>query len=93
MLTNTPCLPSQNNSCDEHGNALKAATVQGYNGHIRYANKFNCMTNEINQKPNLPPAVLTVPKNCHAFIIIIIIKHLTQRDSYLTIYVALFVRK
>jgi len=50
------CLPLQSNSCDEHGNALKAATVQDYNRHIRYVNKFKCMTNVINQKADLPPA-------------------------------------
>jgi hypothetical protein len=37
--------PAESNFCDEHGNALKPAIIQDYNGHMRYIDKSDHMMN------------------------------------------------
>jgi hypothetical protein len=45
MLTNMHHSPAEGNFCDEHGNALRPAIVQDYNGHEGYVDKSDRMTN------------------------------------------------
>jgi hypothetical protein len=43
-LMNMPHPPAEGNFCDEHGNALKPATVQDYNRHTGYVDSSDCLT-------------------------------------------------
>jgi hypothetical protein len=48
MLTNMHHFPAEGNICDEHGNAMKPATVQHYNRYMRYMDKSGCMIQQTN---------------------------------------------
>jgi hypothetical protein len=43
MLTNMHHLPAEGNFCEEHGNALKPAIIQGCNKHMGHMDKNYCM--------------------------------------------------
>ncbi|XP_023722709.1 piggyBac transposable element-derived protein 4 [Cryptotermes secundus] len=45
MLTNMHSPPAAGNFCNEHGNAIKPATVADYNKHMGYVDKADRMTN------------------------------------------------
>jgi hypothetical protein len=45
ILTNIHNLPVERSFCDEHGNAIKAYTVEQYNRHMGYVDKGNRMVN------------------------------------------------
>jgi hypothetical protein len=45
MLTNMHHPPAEGNFCDEHGNTLKAAIIQGYNRHMGHVDKTDHITN------------------------------------------------
>ena len=56
MLTNVHDPPSEGNFRDEHGNAIKPATVADYNSHMGYVDKAGRMGNmggelKVDKKP------------------------------------------
>jgi hypothetical protein len=45
ILTSMHSSPLECNFCDQHGKAMKLALIQDYNGHMKYVDKSDRMTN------------------------------------------------